>query len=129
MNPKLMFAIITITLALVFYTIGVFAERRSHVLKKWHVITFWLGLICDTTGTVTMSVIAKGGESAGSGLGVHGITGVIAIVLMIFHAVWATVTLAKGNEKKMQTFHRFSLVVWLVWLVPYLIGMFMGGLS
>lgn len=33
MDAKLIIAIITITLALVFYTMGVFGERRSKVLK------------------------------------------------------------------------------------------------
>lgn len=125
MDMKLVIAITAITLALVFYTIGVFAERRAKCLKKFHVIIFWLGLLCDTTGTVVMSMIAKGGNTSG-GIGVHGITGALAIVLMIFHATWATVTLRKGSEKQMETFHKFSLIVWLIWLVPYLIGMFMG---
>lgn len=72
-----------------------------------------------------MSMIAKGGTDA-KGLGVHGVTGALAIILMIFHAVWATVTLSRKNEKQMETFHKFSMVVWLIWLIPYFIGMFMG---
>ena len=43
MDIKLIMAIITITLALVFYTIGVFSERKAHILKKQHV--FILSLI------------------------------------------------------------------------------------
>ncbi len=34
MNSKLIFAIVTITLALVFYTIGIFGERRAKSLNK-----------------------------------------------------------------------------------------------
>ena len=45
MDTKLILAIIAITLALVFYTIGVFGERRAKTLKKQHVIIFWLGLL------------------------------------------------------------------------------------
>ena len=33
-----------ITLALVFYTIGVFAERRAGTLKLGHIIFFYMGL-------------------------------------------------------------------------------------
>ena len=124
MNMKLVIAITAITMALIFYTIGVFAERRAHVLKKGHVLIFWLGLLCDTTGTLTMSLIAKGNTGAGNP--VHAVTGALAIGLMIFHAVWATVTLIKKNDEQMAKFHKFSLFVWLVWLVPYFIGMFMG---
>ena len=45
MSTKLIMAIITITLALVFYTIGVFSERKSGILKKPHLIIFWMGLV------------------------------------------------------------------------------------
>ena len=119
MSSKLIMAIITITLALIFYTIGVFSERKSGTLKKFHVIIFWIGLIFDTTGTTIMSTLA----TEGSLLSPHGITGALAIVLMLFHAVWATIVFFKKDTKKLQNFHKFSIVVWLIWLVPYIIGM------
>ena len=125
MDGKLIIAIIAITSALVFYTVGVFAERRARILKKWHMLVFWIGLCCDAAGTTFMTLIANSG-AAESGIGVHGITGAVAIGLMKFHAAWATVTLVKKNQKQMQIFHRFSMFVWLVWLIPYFIGMFMG---
>lgn len=128
MSNILIFAIVAITLALIFYTIGVFSERKSKNLKKNHVIIFWLGLICDTTGTLTMSKIAKSGANTMSAMGLtlHGVTGFLAIVLMLFHAIWATWVLYKNEEKKKETFHKFSVVVWLIWLIPYFIGMVLG---
>lgn len=75
-----------ITLALVFYTIGVFGEARAGSLQKKHLILFWIGLACDTTGTTIMASIARSSHGAGSPL--HAITGALAIVLMLFHAVW-----------------------------------------
>lgn len=128
MSNILIFAIVTITLALIFYTIGVFAERKAKSLNKNHVIIFWLGLICDTTGTLTMSKIAKSGAAAMSitGQTLHGITGLLAIVLMLFHAVWATYVLYKNDERKKEIFHKFSIAVWIIWLIPYFIGMILG---
>ncbi|WP_343347568.1 HsmA family protein [Terrisporobacter petrolearius] len=128
MSNILIFAIVAITLALIFYTIGVFSERKAKNLKKNHVIIFWLGLICDTTGTLTMSKIAKSGADTMSAMGLtlHGITGFLAIVLMLFHAIWATWVLNKNEENKKETFHKFSIVVWLIWLIPYFIGMILG---
>lgn len=122
MSRLLLTAIIAITLALIFYTVGVWSERKAGTLKKWHVIVFWIGLAFDTTGTTAMTQIARGG----SGNIAHAVTGAAAIVLMIFHAVWATVTLRSGDEKKLQRFHKFSLIVWLIWLIPFFSGMFMG---
>jgi uncharacterized repeat protein (TIGR03987 family) len=50
---------------------------------------------------------------------IHGITGLIAIILMLIHAVWATIVLVRKNEIAIQNFHKFSVVVWAIWLVPY----------
>lgn len=128
MSGVLIFAIITITLALIFYTVGVFWERKSRSLNKKHVIIFWLGLLFDTTGTLTMSRIAKAGVDSisSSSQMIHGITGALAIVLMLFHAGWATWVLYKNNEEKKAKFHKLSIFVWVVWLVPYIIGMIIG---
>lgn len=128
MDSKLIFAIITITLALVFYTVGVFGERKARSLHKKHVIIFWLGLVCDTIGTVTMSKIANSGtaEVTQNGLNIHAYTGLVAIVLMLFHAVWATWVLYKKDQAKKETFHKFSFIVWIIWLIPYVIGMIVG---
>ena len=126
MDFKLIIAIVAITLALVFYTIGVFSERKSGTLKKSHVITFWIGLLCDTIGTITMSKIAGVTSSIDATQAIHGVTGALAIILMLFHAVWATVVIYKNNEKAKKFFHKFSIAVWIVWLIPYFIGMFIG---
>ena len=115
------FPMVIITLALVFYSVGVWSERIAGRLKHWHLIFFWLGLICDTWGTGLMIDMA-GGLTAD----IHGVTGVIAIILMLIHAVWATVVLAKKDEKILTIFHRFSLLVWLIWLIPYFSPMIFG---
>ena len=103
-----------ITLALVFYSIGVWAERISGKLKWWHWAFFALGLICDTLGTGAMFELA-----GGITFDVHGLTGLLAIVLMFIHAVWAFVVLIKKDEKAIHSFHKFSLLVWCIWLIPY----------
>jgi hypothetical protein len=51
---------ILISLALVFYSIGVWSERLAGRLKAWHLIFFWGGLVFDTTGTGIMMDMAGG---------------------------------------------------------------------
>lgn len=64
-----------------------------------------------------MSIIAR--ESAATAPAIHGITGLAAIVLMLFHAIWATVVYVQGRGhnasalKREQTFHRLSAAVWM----------------
>jgi uncharacterized repeat protein (TIGR03987 family) len=115
---------IVITLALVFYSIGVWSERISGRLKAWHLVFFWLGLLCDTWGTGMMFEMA-----GGMTFNVHGLTGLLAIVLMFIHAIWATVVLVRRDERWITSFHKFSVAVWVIWLIPYLSPVFfsMGG--
>jgi len=107
-------ASIIITLALIFYSIGVWSERFAGKLKTWHLVFFVFGLICDTWGTGMMFEMV-----GGMAFDVHGITGLIAILLMMIHAVWAFVVLIKKDEKAIHNFHKFSLFVWFIWLIPY----------
>ena len=121
MTSEMILSTVLITLALVFYTIGVWAERLAGRLKAWHLIFFWGGLVFDTTGTAIMMEMA-----GGIGFDIHGVTGVLAILLMVIHAVWATIVLVRKDEKAITTFHRFSVLVWAIWLVPYFSGFFVS---
>lgn len=112
-------AIISINLALVFYTIGVWGEKRSGTLQNKHLVFFLMGLVFDTVGTTIMSLIA--GEDGGNNI-LHAATGAAALILMLVHAVWAAFVKWKGSDQAKHNFHRFSMIVWLIWLVPYFIG-------
>jgi len=121
-------SIVLITLALVAYTTGVWAEHRSGTLKWWHVIAFGVGLTCDASGTTVMAVTAVSGAPTHVDRnplleGVMATTGTLAIALMALHLGWAIVTMIRNNEATRRRFHQFSLVVWSIWLVPYVTGM------
>lgn len=125
MTPKLMVAIVCIMCALIFYTAGVWMEHIRKELLVKHATLFVIGLIFDSTGTYLMSTI-QGATGQSSLLSAHAVTGYIAIILMVVHAVWAVVTLVKGDERRKAVFHKFSIFVWGVWLIPFVIGMMMG---
>ena len=116
-------AICVISSALVFYTIGVWGERIQRKLKAWHVAFFVAGLFADAVGTGLMEQIA---QMTGLQDNLHTINGIIAIVLMFIHALWALWTYFKGSRKAKAHFNRFSIVVWCIWLIPYCIGIYLG---
>lgn len=118
----LLYAILTITLALVFYSVGVWSEKMQGKLKRWHLVMFWVGFAFDTTGTTLMSKLVNNGFS----FNFHGVTGLLAIILMLIHAVWATTVLVKRNADRMKNFHKLSIVVWLIWLIPFISGAIFG---
>jgi uncharacterized repeat protein (TIGR03987 family) len=104
--------------ALLLYTLGVWSERFAGRLKPWHLLFFWAGFIFDTTGTTLMGIMAGKMD-----FDVHGVTGALAIVLMLGHAIWAAIVLIMKQEKVLVNFHKFSLGVWILWLIPFVTGM------
>jgi uncharacterized repeat protein (TIGR03987 family) len=114
---------ILITLALVFYSVGVWSERIARYLKTWHVAAFWIGFGFDACGTLAMHRMAKGPFDFWQS---HTLTGQLALWLMLVHAMWATRVARKGNDGARRGFHRYSLFVWMIWLVPYIGGMYLA---
>jgi uncharacterized repeat protein (TIGR03987 family) len=120
MQSILGIAIVSMILALTLYTVGVWSERFNGRLKLWHLAFFWAGLVFDTAGTTLMSIMA-----GNINFDFHGVTGALAIALMLGHAVWAGVVLLLKKEKAILNFHKFSLLVWTLWLIPFVSGL--GG--
>ena len=112
-----------ITLALIFYSTGVWAERFSRYLKGWHVLAFWTGFLFDISGTWAMGRLS---EDQFNIFDIHTLTGQVALWLMLIHATWATYVVRRGSEYSRKRFHRYSLMVWIIWLIPYFGGMIMG---
>ncbi len=117
MSPTLIAAVVSILTAAIIYTIAVFSEQRSGVLKPWHLALFWVGLVFDTIGTTLMSDIAGGFK-----LNIHGALGALAIALMLLHAGWATIAIVFKKEGVLRKFHTFSTHVWGLWMVSLVSG-------
>ncbi len=117
----LLVSVVSMVLALISYSIGVWGEKLGGSLKPWNLIFFWTGLTFDTTGTTIMGIMS--GKLVFS---LHGVTGLAAIVLMVFHALWATFILVRKDDKMAKKFHKFSLGVWGLWLIPFFTGMILN---
>lgn len=111
-------AVSFISLACLLYTLAVLAEKTQNILKWWHVVVFWLGLGFDSIGTTAMGKIAGRFQAD-----FHGLTGLFAIFLMLIHTLWATWVLHSANHRLKVNFHKFSIFVWLIWLVPMISGL------
>jgi len=119
----LIIAMNLIFVACILYTVGVWSEKLQGRLKAWHLLVFCLRLFFDTIGTGAMGIMAGSVFQ----FNFHGITGMAAILLMLFHAAWASVVIYKKQEKRIQQFHKFSLIVWIIWLIPMITGMIYGS--
>ena len=122
MPPLVRAALLLMLAAFTFYSIGVWSERFAGFLRPWHTVMFWIGFLCDTSGTEAMPV-AMWKLSSNRPT----ICRIAALLLMFAHAAWATIVLARRDERSIRTFHRISVVVWAIWLVPFVTGLYLGG--
>lgn len=114
-------AIVSMLSALTLYTVGVWGEKLAGLLRKSHLLFFWAGFVFDTLGTTLM------GRIAGSfTFNFHGVTGLLAIILMASHALWASAVIFMKQDSLRRVFHRFSLAVWAIWLVPFFTGVILA---
>jgi uncharacterized repeat protein (TIGR03987 family) len=123
MSLYLILSTCLISMALLFYSLGVWAERIARYLKTWHLFAFWTGFAFDVSGTLAMGKLS---DKPFNIFDIHTLTGQIAIWLMLCHAIWASYVVSKKQEKLRLKFHRYSLFVWFICLIPYFGGMMMG---
>jgi uncharacterized repeat protein (TIGR03987 family) len=118
----LLFAIISIALALVLYSVGVWSEKIQKTLLKWHIIILWFSFLFNSVGTTLMRKFAESTFANANRFNANGITditGIIAVLLLLFHAIWATVVLTCKDEAMIKPFHKYSVLVWAIWLIPF----------
>ncbi len=114
---------VILSMALIFYSVGVWSERIQGRLKGWHVVALGLGVVCNFAGTTFMGELAR---LLGHANCLHTVLCSISIFLMTLHAVWAFWTFRKGAVKAKYFFSRFGIVVWSMWLILYIVGIYMG---
>jgi uncharacterized repeat protein (TIGR03987 family) len=108
--------------AFALYSLGVWAVFLSKRLRPWHTVLFWFGFLSDTAGTDLMRRLAGGFH-----WNLHTATGGAALLLMFVHALAATIVLLRRAERPLHTFHRISITVWAIWLIPFVTGLILGG--
>lgn len=117
----LIIAIVSMMLAVTAYTVAVFMERKAGIIEKKHLYIFGTGLFFDTFGTTSMSLISESFK-----MDIHGITGLLALVLMMLHVVFAIFVYFKGSENAKKSFHKYSLTIWMIWLIPFVTGLILN---
>ena len=121
MTPLILTGAIFFTLALIFYSIGIWNDYYHKKLKLWHLTMFGLGVITDTIGTLCMYLHV--GHLIFTA---HSISGFLGLFLMIFHFFWAFIAIRNNDIELQKTFHRFSILVWAFWMISYISGLYLG---
>lgn len=113
-------AIISVLLALIFYATSIYQEFAGKKVTRKILILFWLGFVFDLTGTILMSLIAKGFS-----LNFHSVLGISALGLMGIKAVWSSINYRAGLGQRVPT--AYTVLSALVWLAVFLLGFFLSA--
>ena len=115
--------IFVLSITLILYTVGVWAEWFRKKLQFWHVACMLVALIADAAGTGLMEQMA---ESAHLHYEAHTMAGIVAILILFVHCAWAIGTYVSNSMNQRIYYTKFSRLVWLIWLVPYILGVYWG---
>lgn len=110
----MLYAMILITAAFVLYTTAIWAEKIKHQLRHWMLLVFISGFMCDLVGTSLMALHMKS-------ISIHSICGILALLIMLIHLLWAVDALARGGRCQ-ALFTKYSIYAWLVWLIAFVSG-------
>ncbi len=121
MPPLVLVSIISMLLALILYSVGIWTVFLRKRIVAENLYEFVSGLFLDTTGTICMVFLA--GELSEN---LHSLTGFMALGLMAINVIWAGVVLYQKRDSWFKVYRKFSLIIWIIWLIPFFSGMFLG---
>jgi uncharacterized repeat protein (TIGR03987 family) len=116
-NISILVGSITVTAALLAYSIAVITEQIKKKATKIVLIFLTLGIILDITATSFMIY-----GSSNSAFTLHGMLGYSALLAMLIDAYLIWKNYLKFGENIKNSIHRYSLVAYLWWIVAFITG-------
>ncbi len=112
------FPIILINLAFLLYSVAIWTEQLRGGLSRRIISVFIFGFICDVLGTFGMIAQARSHHAP---ISIHGLSGEIALVIMLIHLLWALKSIRSGGQSA-ERFNCCSPYAWCVWMIAFLSG-------
>ena len=124
MNISILVGTITVTAALLAYSIAVLTEQFKKKVNKIVLIFLTLGIVLDITATSFMIY-----GSSNSAFTLHGMLGYSALLAMLIDAYLIWKNYLKVGENIKNSIHVYSLVAYLWWIVAFITGGLLVALS
>lgn len=121
MKPIILVSVISITTALVVYSIAVWSNWRAKVLSVTHIALLWIGLAADALATRMMGLSVE--ETTWDFHTISGYAGLGLMAILAIVGSWAKIT---DREDILKSFHKYAVPVWVIWVVSYLTGVVIG---
>lgn len=122
MKPIILISVVSITSALVLYSIAIWRNWRMKMLTTAHVVLLWLGFAADMLATQMMGLSIEGAIV----WDFHTISGYTGLALMGVLAVVGTWARRTQRQDILNGFHRYAIPVWVLWVASYLTGVIVG---
>jgi len=118
LNPILIRAVVVVTFALIFYSVGVITEQRKSAVSKWVALFVTAGVLLDIASTTLMIV-----GSTNIPITVHGVIGYTALLAMLVDAIliWRH-WLMRGSIKVPRGLHIYTRIAYSWWVIVYIAG-------
>jgi len=119
MKPILIAGTLIVNLALIFYSIFFYWERKTRKTVSKVLIFITIGVVLDATATACMIA-----GSTKSPFTIHGILGYSALAGMLVDAflIWRS-RMKKGVDSNLSSsLHTYSMIVYIWWVAAYLTG-------
>ena len=118
MNPGLIRAVVVVTMALVFYSIGVITEQRKHAVTRFVLFFLTGGVLLDITST-TLMIISSGNIP----ITVHGFIGYTALLVMLIDGIliWRQ-RRRNGSGPVPHGLHLYTRIAYAWWVIAYIAG-------
>jgi len=118
LNPIIIKAVIVVTFALVFYSVGVITEQRKVAVSKWVLLFLTAGVLLDITSTALMIV-----GSTNIPLTVHGVIGYTALLAMLVDAILIWRHRVRGGSSRIpRSLHIYTRIAYIWWVIAYIFG-------
>jgi uncharacterized repeat protein (TIGR03987 family) len=118
LNPTLTKAVVVVTFALIFYTIGVITEQRSSLISRRVLLFLSLGVVFDISSTALMIV-----GSRKIPITVHGFIGYSALLLMLIETVLMWIFWKRHNKEQVSAaVNVYTKFAYGWWVIAYIAG-------
>lgn len=118
MNPGLIRAVVVVSFALIFYSIGAITEQRKGYVSRLVLFFLTAGVILDITSTILMII-----NSGNIPITVHGIIGYTALLAMLIDAVLIWRHWRKnGSSPVPHKLHLYTRIAYGWWVIAYIAG-------
>ena len=118
MNSTLVWAIVVVTFALLFYSIAVISEQRKHHLSKRILQFLSVGVFLDISSTTLMII-----GSRKIPLTIHGFIGYSALTVMLIDAILMWRCWLKGSGPDVpRSLNLYTRFAYSWWVIAYVAG-------